>query len=80
MQDIFERVDVRHSGSVYLGDLVAALTCVPRGRSVEVGMKVVVVKISYQYEACPLFLSNVKLVKLFVFNIKLFLLFIRNSI
>ena len=37
LQDIFARVDVAHSGSVYLGDFVAALTCVPKGRSVEVG-------------------------------------------
>ena len=37
LQDIFERIDVAHSGSVYLGDFVSALTCVPKGRSVEVG-------------------------------------------
>ena len=35
-QDIFARVDVAQNGSVYLGDFVAALTCVPKNRSVEV--------------------------------------------
>ena len=35
-QDIFARVDVAQNGSVYLGDFVAALTCVPKRRSVEV--------------------------------------------
>ena len=38
-QDIFARVDVAQSGSVYLGDFVAALTCVPKRRSVEVEPK-----------------------------------------
>ena len=39
-QDIFARVDVAQNGSVYLGDFVAALTCVPKNRSVEVKTKV----------------------------------------
>ena len=38
-QDIFARVDVAQNGSVYLGDFVAALTCVPKRRSVEVEPK-----------------------------------------
>ena len=38
-QDIFARVDVAQNGSVYLGDFVAALTCVPKMRSVEVAPK-----------------------------------------
>ena len=40
-QDIFARVDVAQNGSVYLGDFVAALTCVPKRRSVEVKTKMI---------------------------------------